>query len=137
MKNKLEKKIQEFLKKECKPYYGSLWGQKRFVKPALIAEIQGDGLQIVRLTPLATRPQYYILRIDSKTDLESQDFNIEDLLVPIEEEFDNIDRYEEKPDNPHDEGIKPFRYKFPMLNTKCGCNLDVIKNFGIKSQEEG
>ncbi len=33
------------------------------------------------------RPNYWLIRIDSKTDVEADDFNFEQLLEPLEEEF--------------------------------------------------
>lgn len=104
LKGYTEEEIETIMK-----YYGreretKMWGQKHTIKPEIIENIQGDGMQAVYLTPLDTRPNYYVLRIDSSIDIDSEELVVcggeeidlcEMLLRMIEEEHDNIDDYKE------------------------------------------
>ena len=128
------KELEDYLKKATKPRKIRFWGENYKVAPALVTARFGDGLQIVWVTPIDARPFYYLICIDSKTDIESDDFEWDkQLLQPIEEEYDNIDNYEEREDgkyyNPYDEDAEPFDYKFPMLSWGGG-SWGVEKNFG-------
>jgi hypothetical protein len=65
------------------------WGRRYRITPRLIDKIFGDGKQTIYLTPLNTRPNYYIVQIDSKTDMDDDswlDF-LEEIQEEIEEEF--------------------------------------------------
>lgn len=123
--------LSEFLERETKPQNVRFWGSDYTVTPALVTEVHGDGSQIVYLEPLFTRPNYYILRIDSSIDLrddeslseaDKQNYGAvyELLLQMIEEEYDSLDRYDEGEDglyfDPYDDEVEPFEYEFPMLN---------------------
>lgn len=132
--------IQKVLDYHTEEYTAKLWGQPHDIKPCLIEKIHGDGLQLVALTPIDTRPNYYVLRIDSSIDLDDDDtLNKEDreyygsimelLLQMVEEDHINIDSYEENNEGKYfdsfDETIEPFEYEFPMLSWGGGywCNL--------------
>lgn len=41
------------------------WGYDYEVTPALVGEVFGDGRQLIYFTPLATRPNWYVVRVDS------------------------------------------------------------------------
>lgn len=41
------------------------WGQPYVITPRLIAHRFGDGRKLVCITPLATRPNYFVARVDS------------------------------------------------------------------------
>lgn len=43
------------------------WGKEYTITPRLIAHVFGDGKQLVCVTPLATRPNYFVVRVDSST----------------------------------------------------------------------
>lgn len=135
--------IEELIKRETETHESMFWGKKITVTPALVDEIHGDGLQIVWLSSISTRPHYYVLRIDSSVALdddESLSDNDKDeygtvkemLLRLIEDQYDNIDRYTEGADckcyDPDDEDIEPFEYSFPMLNWGGG-SWGLIANF--------
>ena len=123
--------LAEFLERETKPQNVRFWGSDYTVTPALVTEVHGDGLQIVYLEPLFTRPNYYILRIDSSialdddeslSEADKQNYGAvyELLLQMIEEEYDSLDRYDEGEDglyfDPYNDEVEPFEYEFPMLN---------------------
>lgn len=106
LKGYTEEEIETIMK-----YYGrerevEMWGQKCIIKPCIIENVQGDGLQAVYLTPINTRPNYYVLRIDSSIDIENEELFFEGtdeeiepcemLLQMIEEEVININDYKEE-----------------------------------------
>jgi hypothetical protein len=44
---------------------GYLWGDARKITPRLVGETFGDGRRLVFIEPTMTRPNYYIVRVDS------------------------------------------------------------------------
>lgn len=79
--------MDEWIAEETRKRESSLWGVKYEIQPVICSKILGDGLQLVYLGTIDQRPHYWLIRIDSKTDLSSINFNIETLLEPLEEEF--------------------------------------------------
>lgn len=49
----------------------SLWGQPHEIEPYLVEKHFGDGMQLVAITPLNTRPSYYLVLVDSKWWMDS------------------------------------------------------------------
>lgn len=49
-----------------KPTRVSLWGKVYRVTPRLIDRVFGDGRQLIYLCPTNTRPNYYVVRVDSR-----------------------------------------------------------------------
>jgi hypothetical protein len=47
------------------PYKTHFWGQECTCEPVLIDAVLGDGMMLLSFTPLNTRPNYYLIRIDS------------------------------------------------------------------------
>lgn len=138
----MDKKINKLIKEETRRRFTKFWGQKQIIEPKLVSKIFGDGKQLMYVTPIDTRPNYYIIRIDSKINLSEHNTYtnfIEKVLEAIEEEFDSIDNYEQKyiknilmcrryyPDK--GERWKSFNKvaKFPMLNWSGG-SWGVIQN---------
>lgn len=113
----LERKISKCVNAEIKPHWGSLWGQKHWCIPAYCGIIEGDGKQVIWLKTGDSRPNYYVMRIDSKTDIEHDDFNPEILYCGIEEIFDNSGDFED----------------FPALSVDNGAWWGIVKNFGHKT----
>lgn len=64
----------------------SLWGTKYKITPYLVDEIFGDGQKFIRLSPLLIRPNFYVVRVDSKQDLEGDEWI--DLLEEIRDAID-------------------------------------------------
>ena len=81
--------IQQWIDLETKEQNGTMWGVPYCFSPVIAETIVGDGKQLVYFGTMDQRPYYWLLRIDSKTDIESNDFDIESLLEPLEEEFGN------------------------------------------------
>lgn len=135
--------IDDFIKKETQTREVEFWGQKHTITPALVDKIHGDGLQVVWLSSINTRPFYYVLRIDSSIELDDDEsLNKKDkanygtvcemMLRMIEEEYDNIDRYEQMEDGKYydscDSDVEPFEYTTPMLSWGGG-SWGLIANF--------
>lgn len=143
------KKIDKLIKEETKRRFTKFWGQRQIIQPQLLDKIFGDGKQLMYVTPLDTRPNYYVVRIDSKTDLNSHDTYtnfIEQVLQAIEEEFDSVDNYEQKYIKDTlmcrryyaDKGERWKSYdkvtKFPMLHWSGG-SWGTIQNFGAVAEK--
>lgn len=139
--NVFEKIIQAEIKRECRPRKSSLWGQQCDIAPAFVDTGRGDRRQLVWLQPIDTRPDYYVLRIDSKEDVESDDYGWDEMLLcPIEEVYDSYDRYDWNWDEKRRwvgkeryEDYPPIEYKWPMLQWSGG-SWGRIKNYGQKNR---
>jgi hypothetical protein len=91
----LENDIKKFIEYETREQTVHFWGSDCKIKPQLVEEIEGDGLQVVWLQSIDHRPNYYVLRIDSSHDIDSDDFDGEILLQMVESEFLNVDDFKE------------------------------------------
>lgn len=79
--------MEELIASETRKRTVEFWGKEHEIQPVICSDIQGDGLQLVYVQSLDQRPNYWLLRIDSKTNVRADDFDIETLLEPLEEEF--------------------------------------------------
>lgn len=74
-----------------------LWGQVYRGTPRLVSEVFGDGKQWVGWRPLASRPNYYVVRVDSRWNLsnwgrgEPLSDHITDIYQAVEDEFGSAD----------------------------------------------
>lgn len=100
------------------------WGSNYVITPRLVNWIHGDGLKVMRFQPLNTRPDYYVLRIDSKMETDSDEFH--DLLDTIKEEIE--DQFGRARDEyRHDNGRTYVKHwPWPALNDDSGCAWDEI-----------
>jgi hypothetical protein len=114
--------IDEFIKNETSEHIETLWGQPCVVKPALVEEILGDGLQVLYWGTIDQRPQYWVLRIDSKTDIESDNFNQQDELYNMV--TDQFGSYDSSDEADYDD------YEYPIVKSTMGSFWGVLKNFG-------
>lgn len=108
------KNIEEAIREETKEQEVSLWGQKLKFTPVLAKEKIGDGKQLVLFGTIDQRPRYWLLLIDSKTNLEENDYNYESLLHILEREFGSYDEYK-------DEDIE-----YPIVELISGCHWESI-----------
>lgn len=126
LKGLSEKQVETVIKYVTRKRNVEFWGESIEIEPCLIENIQGDGMQLIYLSPIDSRPNYYIIRIDSSIDVHT-DYEIEDypsieemLLQMVEEENENIDDLEEHEDglyyDPEDKTVEGVPYKFPMLS---------------------
>jgi hypothetical protein len=96
-----------------------LWGHPEGggYKPKLCSKHLGDGLQFIWMSNIDQRPYYWIIRVDSKTDIKHEDFCWQEVEELVSDElglysFDDED-YNEETD------------KYPMVNT------DNVPYFGL------
>lgn len=85
--------LEQWIEKETAPRIAKLWGDGVEFSPVLCDEIIGDGKQLVYLGTIDQRPYHWLIRIDSQTDINSDDFDFEDILEPIEECFGRQEEY--------------------------------------------
>lgn len=96
------------------------WGSEYDITPAFVAAFFGDGKQLVAITPLNTRPNYYVIRVDSSWNLSNfQDEPImgdyiDEIYDAIEAEYGCMDDRDEEDETPEEER------GWPMLNSECG-----------------
>jgi len=88
----MKETMEQIIERATSQRVPTLWGQEYpEYKPCLCETILGDGLQLVYLWTTDNRPYHWLIRIDSNTDVNANDFNFEDILQPIEEEFGRCD----------------------------------------------
>lgn len=102
-----------------RPRTRSLWGQTlKHMSNAYVWEAMGDGLKLASLTPLATRPTSYALRVDSSWDDLGE--HVEEMYQAIEAEYGNCDdKWYPEDDEP--EEPPEWWGEWPALNASCGC----------------
>jgi hypothetical protein len=87
--NNIPKKLTDKLRNQlteayCQEREVRFWGSDYQVTPELLPFQWGDGLQVVAIQPLATRPNWYVTCVDSShKDLNSDEWY--DLIDDIEE----------------------------------------------------
>lgn len=97
--------------------WATLWGQKSMIEPVLIDKHFGNGMKLVAIAPLNTRPNYYLIRVDSSWSERNSDEpciadHIEDICEAIEEECGR--KYETDDDD------KEIMMPWPNLDDECG-----------------
>lgn len=85
--------IEQWVKNETQEVTKELWGDETTFTPVICETEIGDGLQLIYVGTTGQRPYHWLIRIDSKTDLNSNDFDIEEILEPLEEEFGSQEDY--------------------------------------------
>ena len=125
------KKLTKYLKHLTRTRIVSFWGSRYRITPILVDKIFGDGEKVIHLTPLATRPNYYIIRVDSKWDCDNSGEeaicdHLEELYEAIEEEYGtHIDTWY------HENGRTYTKHwPFPALNADCGASWGKMKSKG-------
>jgi hypothetical protein len=103
------------------------WGAEHIITPRLLNHVEGDGKLIIFVTPLATRPQHYVLRVDSKWangDLSDAAWHdhIDEICGDLEDGFGRAaDEYE------HDNGRTYHKHNpWPALNDSCGLTWGIL-----------
>ena len=79
--------MNERVKWETRKRKVNFWGSEIEIEPVLCSTIFGNGKQLVYIGTTDQRPNYWLLKIDSSTDVSDDDFDFEDLLMALEEEF--------------------------------------------------
>ncbi len=103
------------LKNLLKPFKVSFWGSDSIVTPLLCDTIFGDGRLVIAFVPLNTRPERYIVCIDSKTDLDSDKWydEIDDVWTALEEQFGEASY--------QDEAGEWHHVEWPAVDSASGC----------------
>lgn len=72
-----------------RPEQVRFWGGEYTVMPRLCSRVFGDGRALMYLTPLNTRPNYYVLQVDSSWDLDGDEMHdrIDDIYDALEDQF--------------------------------------------------
>lgn len=95
----------------------TLWGKVYYVTPRLVTEVFGDGRQLIWLAPLATRPNWYVVRIDSRWKLSNHETgdllhdHLDDIYNSIEAEFDVSNSGD----------VDSVTRPWPAFDHSCGC----------------
>lgn len=84
---RLHKILKERVERRHKVHF---WGCDYFVRPRLVDEIFGDGQQLMKLFPLDTRPNYYVVRIGTGW-IDSCDRGSDEFLDRLDEICEAID----------------------------------------------
>ncbi len=87
--------MQEWIEWETRERKAELWGHFTTIKPVVSEKIIGNGKQLIYIGTIDQRPNYWLLKIDSKTDVSSDDFDIEKYLEVLEDEFGKADEDDE------------------------------------------
>lgn len=121
LKSTDSKEVEQYIKEATSEKIETLWGSELTFSPVMVDEIIGDGLQFLYWGTIDQRPYYWILRIDSKTDIDADDFNTQDeLLLMVTDQFGEYDPYDEgKEDEP----------TYPTVINTMGTHWGVLKNF--------
>lgn len=132
-----EKIIQKAVEILSLPERGEHWGGKYEVSPAVCSESFGDGLQFIYVTPLNTRPNYYVVRIDSgvivDVSTDVMQYLMDEIYQALEEEFGRICDYHDSQseDNEcYDRHSGDNDYDFPVLSDDCGSIWSEAINLG-------
>lgn len=82
-----------------RPHERRLWGQPHTVTPVLVSEVLGDGEKLLILSPLMTRPNYYVVQIDSSWDIDGEEFrdHLDEIYDAVEMEFGSDAEDEDAP----------------------------------------
>lgn len=73
-----------------KPHKCVFWGANYTITPRLLDKVFGDGKQLCCITPLATRPNYFVVRVDSGAEFDVHDI-LDDIADAAEEEYGHYD----------------------------------------------
>jgi hypothetical protein len=135
--------MEQWIAKETTKRQTTWWGESCEIEPVICSTVFGDGLQLAYLGTIDQRPNYWLIRIDSKTDLNADDFNFETLLEPLENEFGRhpdfvIDKYEfDKLKKANNSKVEDYE-NFEEYNISCaypsvwwgGGHWGTVVNFG-------
>lgn len=82
--------LDQWIEKETTKRKVRWWGEEHEIEPVICETIIGDGLQLVYLSTIDQRPNYWLIRIDSKTIIDDGEFDFETILTPLEEDFGRV-----------------------------------------------
>jgi hypothetical protein len=119
--------LKQWIEKETKPQTVILWETEQEFTPFLLKRKFGDSQQLITIQSLNQRLCYWLVLIDSKTDILSDEFSDEqreDIVNAIEDEFgramqddsslDDDDEYESA------EEWNEENFEYPMIDWNGG-----------------
>lgn len=108
------------LRKLLKPQQTKWWGSVYDFQPVLLEKTWGDGNQLVQLFPINERPRYWVVRVDSKCDSDSEAWYeiLDDIYNAIDEQFGSPSE--------KDLGVGDERPYFPMFDWE-GCSWHFVR----------
>jgi hypothetical protein len=124
----------------------NFWGKTYRITPLLINAVLGDGKKLVGIQPLNTRPNYYVIRVDSGWDLSNLEDgelfvdHLEDVYEAIEDQFSEMEREREYliedgiPEERAELAYYPERLGWPVLSAGSGVGwfeLNWPKNIAV------
>ena len=84
--------VNEYLESFKKPRDIKFWGKiYKNYSDKVSSQKLGDGLQVIYIRPLDTRPQDYIICIDSSIDTSSDDFDYLHIIEALDDEFGRLE----------------------------------------------
>lgn len=104
----------------------TFWGRKYFVTPRLVEKVFGDGKQLIGFEPLNSRPNFYVVLVDSSWNIsncgEGQllSEHTDEIYEAIEEQY-GCAWYDDDPPQ------RKFGRTFPALNDGSGVAWFSIK----------
>lgn len=119
--------IESLIKTEMTPKTVTHWGQNHYNHvPVLIDNVHGDGQCLICIVPLATRPDYYIIRVDSSVK-QMIDDDDDEITALIETKLCRMIRAEHGSYDDHEDYYeKDIMEPFPALNNSCGYGWEEI-----------
>lgn len=137
--------MNKYIAQETKKKSFNFWGKKYTLTPKLASSILGDGKQLIYYSTISQRPYWWLVRIDSKMELEDVTDDILDLLISdfgtypekyslTKKEFDT----ERKDKTSELYGMRSFKKyldmcKYPFVYPEFGCSYGVIVNLGERN----
>ena len=136
------------------PFLGSLWthGDSGMMTPFVCEESFGDGMQLLTVSTINQRPNYHVVRVDSRwnqsnwADGDTVGDHIDEVLTAIEEECGiACDILDEECPVCMDQRCTcavDVRAAFPALDDESGCSWGhirwpwLMKSLGITAQIE-
>lgn len=107
-------RLRAAIERRCKVRH---WGSDYTVTPRLVSEVFGDGRQLIWLQPLNTRPNYYVVRIDSAWNRSNLAQEGDVLCDHLDEIYDAIDDEYGRAHKADEDECRDF----PALDLDAGC----------------
>ena len=118
------------------PYKITWWGQQYTCDPRFVDEALGDGNVLLGLQPLNTRPNYYVIRVDSSWHLsncrkceECPDYlveHIDEIYEAIEGEYGEVESILYDNEEALLDGEPPESEGWPVLDLSSGSSWFVL-----------
>jgi len=100
------------------------WGEDCTVTPAVCEAHHGDGRLLLMFVPLSTRPNYYLIRVDSAF-FDAEYDNIDDVIELLIEEFGEKES---------ERDCLAKRLGWPVLSLDSGCVWDKVADLGKRAK---